>query len=96
MGPKWNNFASPENEPEDEGFAGDCSKVLRPWEGVTFREPGGKEKRQKNIQGIIRMIKKYYVCSCLEGEDPERAQNSGQLYERAQHRRKKKYFSPEK
>lgn len=46
MGPKWNNFASPENEPEDEAFASDYSKVLRPWEGVTFSEPGGKVKRK--------------------------------------------------
>lgn len=28
MGLNWDDFASPENKPKDEGFASDCSKVL--------------------------------------------------------------------
>lgn len=82
----------PENEPKDEGFASDGSKNV-----TLVREPRGKVMRKgEKILGNIIYVKKYYVCSSLEGEDPEGAPHSGQISQRIQRRGGKKIFFPRK
>lgn len=56
MGPKGNNFPPLKNEPEDEGLAGDHSKILVPWQGEIVEQARRKSRKvmRKDFLKIVR------------------------------------------